>query len=171
MKAYRWILICVLLLSAGCYYDSPLTEEHSLPIDTNLLGVWQEIADDGVLPDESDRMVVLKLSETEYLVHYPVRKEGGYYRAYPFSLGGVEGIQVEVLGSGSGPVEEGEMDIYVVVSYSLTDGDLELRILNEKLVDDELSGSTAIREAFLKNKDAKDLFTDPGKFRRIEKQD
>ena len=168
MKACRGILILVLLVSAGCYYDSPITEEHSLPIDTNLLGVWQEISD---LPDDSDRMVVLKLSETEYLVHYPVSKEGGYYRAYPFSLGGVQGIQVEVLGSGAGPVEQGEKDIFAVVSYSLADGDLELKILNEKLVDAELSGSAAIRGAFLENRGSEDLFVEPGMFRRVNAGD
>lgn len=171
MKAYRGILIAVLLVCAGCFYDSPLTGEHSLPIDSNLIGVWQEIADDGALPDQSDRMVVLRLSETEYLVHYPTRKEGGYYRAYPFSLGGVEGIQVEVLGSGTGPLEQGETDIYVVVSYSIIDGDLELSILNEKLVDDELSGTAAIKEAFLKHRGSEELFVEPGKFRRVQAGD
>jgi len=171
MRACSLTLIAALLLSAGCQYDSPLTEEHSLPIDPALLGVWEEISDDGDPLEGMDRMVILKFSATEYLVHYPVKSDGEYYRAYPFNLGGVEGVQLEFLGSGSGPIEEGEEDVYIVASYSLGNGELEIKILNEKLVDDELSGSAAIREAFLKNKDAEDLFTDPGKFRRVEDQD
>lgn len=171
MKARCWSLVIALLVLAGCYYDAPLTAEHPLPVDSTLPGVWQEIADDGTLLDESDRMVILKFSDTEYLVHYPARKEGGYYRAYPFKLEGVEGVQVQALGSGSGPIESAEEDIYIVVSYSILDGDLEIKILNTDLVDDDLSGSVAIREAFLKNRDADDLFVEPGRFRRVAEQD
>jgi hypothetical protein len=171
MKARSLTLIAALLVFAGCQYDSPLTDEHSVSIDRALLGVWEEIPDDGASLDELNRMVVLKFSETEYLVHYPVKKNGGYYRAYPFSLGGVEGVQLEILGSGSGPIEEDEDDIYIVASYAIINGELEVQLLNEQLVDDDLPGSAAIREAFLKNKESKDLFTDPGKFRRVENQD
>jgi hypothetical protein len=169
MKAYRWILISVLLVSAGCQYDSPLTGEHSIPIDPTLLGVWEEMPDEGDSLPEAPRMIILKFSETEYLVHYPVGKDGGYYRAYSFSLGGVDGVQLEVVGSENGPIDSTEEDIFLVASYAMINGELEVKLLNEELVDDVLTGSAAIREAFLKNKDSKDLFTDPGKFRRVEK--
>ena len=171
MRARSLSLIAALLLFAGCQYDSPLTEEHSIPIDPALLGVWEEMPDDGDSPGEAARMIVLKFSETEYLVHYPVGKDGGYYRAYSFSLGGLDGVQLEVVGSENGPIDSTEEDLFLVASYSIINGELEVKLLNGELVDDVLTGSEAIREAFLKNKDSKDLFTDPGKFRRVEKQD
>ena len=40
--------------------------------------------------------------------------------------------------------------------------------MNEKLVDDELKKSVDLPRAFLKNKENKNLFVNPVKFRRIK---
>ena len=44
----------------------------------------------------------------------------------------------------------------------------EIKLLNEKLVDDELKKSVDLPRAFLKNKENKNLFVNPVKFRRIK---
>ena len=67
-----------------------------------------------------------------------------------------------------GPPDEGEKGLYHVTSYQLSDAKLEIKLLNEKLVDDELKKSVDLPRAFLKNKEKKKLFVNPVKFRRIK---
>ena len=50
----------------------------------------------------------------------------------------------------------------------LSDAKLEIKLLNEKLVDDELKKSVDLPRDFLKNKENKNLFFNPVKFRRIK---
>ena len=64
--------------------------------------------------------------------------------------------------------EEEEDDLFQVTSYRLDNEVLEIKLLNKDLVDDDLTGSEAIKKAFLKNKDHVDLFNNPGKFRKID---
>lgn len=171
MKVVSLVLTVVTLALAGCLYDAPLVGENSIPIDSALLGVWEEVADDpDAMVESPERMLILPFSGTEYLVHYPVNDKGGYYRAYRFNLGGVDGVQLQFIGDPKGPVDD--EDKFLVASYSIdADGNLVIKLLNDKLVEDELSGSEAIREAFLEHKDAKDLFTDPGTFKRVANGD
>ena len=63
----------------------------------------------------------------------------------------------------------GEKGLYHVTSYQLSDAKPEIKLLlNEKLVDDELKKSVDLPRAFLKNKENKNLFVNPVKFRRIK---
>ena len=62
----------------------------------------------------------------------------------------------------------GEKGLYHVTSYQLLDAKPEIKLLNEKLVDDELKKSVDLPRAFLKNKENKNLFVNPVKFRRIK---
>ena len=45
---------------------------------------------------------------------------------------------------------------------------LEIKLLNEKLVDDELKKSAELTRALLEHKENKNLFVNPVKFRRIK---
>ena len=69
-------------------------------------------------------MMILKYSDTEYLVHYST-KEGLYYRAYPINVGGVPCVQIQVIGNGEGPIGENEKVRYTVVSYTVQGGGAE----------------------------------------------
>ena len=62
----------------------------------------------------------------------------------------------------------GEKGLYHVTSYQLSDAKPEIKLLNEKLVDDELKKSVDLPRAFLKYKENKNLFVNPVKFRRIK---
>ncbi len=168
MRVIVMLLVTAALLIAGCQYESPLTEEHTIAIDASALGLWEIIPEEGEKADPDYQMIILKYSDTEYLVHYPIGNDGLYYRAYPIKIGKSSYIQIEIIGTEDGPYDEDKKEIYHVISYTLENGELEIKSLNTDLVDDDLKDMKALRTAFLKNQDNKDLFTDPGKFRRIK---
>lgn len=162
------ILIAVFILLAGCEYEAPLTTDHSVAIDPAVLGVW--VPDDGEAPKLDERLMILKYSDTEYLIHYPPSgNDETYYRGYPIKIGSMSCVQVQVIGTEVGPPEQDSKKLFYVLWYQLTDGQLEIRKLNTDLVDDDLKTTDELRKVFLKNSKNKDLFTDPGVFRKMKK--
>jgi hypothetical protein len=168
MKFGVLLSILVVLLLFGCRYESPLQERHTLPVDASVLGVWKAFPDEGEEPVGDERMIVLKYSDTEYLIHYDAKNDEMYYRGYPIRVGDVSCIQVQIIGTNQGPPKKSIKDLFHVVSYNVTDGVLEVRSLNTYLVDDDLKDPQALKEAFLRHKDDKNLFIDPGRFKRVE---
>lgn len=166
MKYVTTMLVTTILLLAGCEYDAPLTKEHTIPIDSAVLGEWESVPDSDEKPTTKYTMVILRYSDTEYMIHYPTGKDGLYYRGYPINVGGISCIQLEVLGAEDGSLDKDEEDLFHVASYEIKKGILEVKTLNTDVVDDELKDSEALRKAFLKNTKNKDLFEDPGKFKR-----
>jgi hypothetical protein len=162
--------VVVLLFLAGCKYEAPLTEEHSISIDQSVLGLWELVPEKGEQPDQNERMMILKYTETEYLIHYPIGKDGMYFRGYPIKVGGVPCVQIQIIGTAEGNLDKDNKELFQVVSYQLSNSELIIKTLNTNLVDDDLKDSEALKKAFLKHKDDKDLFKDPGKFRKIEKK-
>jgi hypothetical protein len=171
------MLVIVALFLVGCEYESPLTKEHSISVDSAVLGLWELVPEKGEDSDQNMRMLILKYSGTEYLIHQFEGKYGMYYRGYPIKIGNVPCVQIESIGTENGPLdkddiyvtpETNEWPIFDVVSYALANGELTIKILNTDLVDNELKDSEALRKSFLKHKGNKDLFIKPDKFRRIE---
>jgi hypothetical protein len=156
------------LLVVSCEYESPLTKEHNTPVDSSILGLWIEDQDPGEQPGSDERMMVLKYSDTEYLIHYPTGKDGIYYRGYPIKIGGISCVQLEIVGTEDGPLDNNEKDLFHVASYEFKQGLLEVKLLNTDLVDDDLKDAGALRKAFLENIDNKELFEDPSRFRKEE---
>jgi hypothetical protein len=128
MKSVAMFLVIAGLFLAGCKYEAPLTTEHSIPVDSSVLGLWEPIPEKGGESAEDERMMILKYSDTEYLIHYPVEENGLYFRGYA----------------------------------------IHVKMLNTELVSDELTESEALKKAFLKHKDNKHLFANPGNFRRVK---
>jgi hypothetical protein len=150
------------LLMTACSYDAPLETRHAIPVDPAVLGIWVSADPED---NEKETMVILPFSETEYLVHYPADADDGmYFRAYAIKVAGVACVQLALLGTPKG--RETGTERYEVATYRLVDGRLEIRTLNKKLVDSELSGGTALREAFEKHSSDPELFTNPGTFTR-----
>ncbi len=172
------MLVLVALFLVGCEYayESPLTKEHSISVDSAILGLWEHVPEKGDDLDLNMRMLILKYSGTEYLIHFFAEKEEGglYFRGYPIKIGNVPCVQIESIGQVFKPFDKdvtlgtNEWPIFDVMSYALANGELTIKELNKDLVDNELKGSEALRKSFLKHKDNKDLFIQPGKFRRIE---
>ena len=167
MKHAALAVIALTLFIAGCEYLAPLAEEHNIAVDPAVIGLWEEVPEGDKPPDPDDRMLILKYSDTEYLVHYPTRKDEGYYRAYPIKVDGISCVQIQLIGTADGDIKKGERK-YQVATYSISNGELEIKTLNTDLVDKDLRDTASIKQAFLKNKDNKDLFTNPGKFRRVK---
>ncbi len=168
MKCMMALLTVAALLLAGCEYESPLTKEHNIAIDSAVLGLWEAIPDEGEEPKKNERMMILKYSDTEYLLHHPVEDDGLYFRSYPIKIGGVSCVQLQVIGTKAGPPEKDEKNLFHVVSYRLASDELEIKTLNTGLVDDDLKTTEALTQSFLKHKGNKKLFINPGRFRRIE---
>ena len=168
MKYVIALLSLAGLLLVGCEYESPLTKDHNLAIDSALLGLWEEIPDEGGNSEPDDRMMILKYSDTEYLIHYPTGDDGIYYRGYPIKIGGISCVQLQAIGTEDGPPETDEKDLFHVASYRLTNSGLEIKLLDTDLVDDALKTTDELVRAFLEQKDNKELFTDPGLFRRVK---
>lgn len=168
MRAIAVVSFLAALSVAGCRYEAPLTTKHALPIDTSVLGVWETVPTEGEESEKAERMIILEYSPTEYLVHYPVEKEGFYFRGYPIEIGGVKCVQLQIIGTEAGHPKSDEKKLFEVVSYRPADGELEVRTLNSNLVDDHIATSDALAKAFRDHKNDEDLFTDPGRFRRIK---
>ena len=158
--------ICMLILAA-CTYDAPLTEEHTIPIDQALLGVWEEVPEGEEKNNAPDRIAVLRFSESQYLVHNFNGDSGLYFRGYAIEVEGVPAMQLQFLGDDDGPVDETAGERFSVVSYGIVNGVLVVSELNTNLVSSELKDSEAIREAFIAHKDNVDLFTDPTIYRKL----
>ena len=125
MKCKLALLTVAVLLITGCEYESPLTKEHNIAVDSAVLGLWEAIPDKGEEPKQNERMMILKYSGTEYLIHYPVGKDGVYFRGYPIKIGGVSCVQFQAIGTDDGPPEKDEKDLFHVVSHRLAGAELE----------------------------------------------
>ena len=168
MKLAGILAIVAFLVIPGCDYLAPLTEEHTIPVDASVLGLWEETprGDKPSSPDE--RILILKYTDTEYLIRYPAGKDGLYFRGYPVKVEGVSCVQIQQIGTADGDIEKEDRK-YQVISYTLSNGELEIRTLNTDL-DKNLPDGAALRGALLKHKDNKDLFNNPGKFRRVKER-
>lgn len=169
MKYAGVFLAAVILIAIGCDYQVPLTEEHTIAIDRAVLGLWEEVPKGDKPPNPDERMLILRYSDTEYLIHYPAGKDGLFFRGYPIRVGGVPCVQVQLIGSYDGDLGKEDRK-YQVIRYALSNGILEVRTLDTKLVDKNLSDSASLRQAFFKSKDNKDLFQDPVRFRKVNEQ-
>ena len=159
--------VLAVLLLAGCQYEFPLSAEHNISIASAVLGLWEPIADEGKGTKQNERLMILKFPDFEYLIHYPVGKDGLYYRGYPIRIGDIPCVQLQVIGTKDGPPQEDEKKLFHVVSYQLADGKLVIKNLNAELVDDELKTRAGLVKSFLGHKDDEKLFINPDSFRRI----
>ena len=167
MKHIALGLLAALLL-CGCQYKAPLTMQHNIPVDPALLGLWEAIPDDAQATDKPARLMVLKYSDTEYLIHYTENKNAMYFRGYAIKAGDMPCFQLQAVGTETGPVDADAKDLFLVASCELANGELVVKTLNTELVSKQLENSDALLQAFLKNKDNKDLFTNPGKFKKVK---
>ncbi len=112
------ISLFVILLTAGCPYHTPLTEDHTIPIDKELLGYWYEcdtnkydiiesqaqkaLGQSGLSKNKKTEggVLVMPFSETEYVIRYlPSSGDGPVFlRGYPIEVGGVSCVQLQTIG-------------------------------------------------------------------------
>ncbi|WP_372807524.1 hypothetical protein [Pontiella sp.] len=168
-KTMFMALAATAMLLAGCEYEAPLVKDHTIPVDAELLGVWVPVSATGVAAATDENLMVLRYSDTEYMIHHPANDEGIYYRGYPIKIGSVACVQLEAIGTAEGPVGKDEKERYHVASYTIANGSLEVRTLNAKVVSDEFKTTEELHQAFLKNIGNKELFNpEPSRFRRAK---
>jgi hypothetical protein len=169
MRGVAALLIVMGLFLAGCKYEKPLVKEHTIPIDASVLGLWEPLPDEGEKFGDDERLVILKFSDTEYLIHYPPGgNDEAYYRGYPVKIGGIPCIQLQVIGTKDGMPKKDVKTLFAVVSYELKKGILEIKKLNTDLVDDDLKTTEALAQTFLNHKNDKNLFIDPVRFKQLK---
>ena len=169
MKCIPVLLIITVLFLAGCKYETPLTKEHTIAVDSSVLGLWEPQLDEREDSGANERMMILKYSDTEYLIHYPPGgNDEAYYRGYPIQIGGISCVQLQVIGTEAGMPKRDIKNLFHVVSYELKKGILEIRTLNTNLVGSNLKTTEALVQAFLSHKDNKDLFTNSVRFKQIK---
>jgi hypothetical protein len=169
MRCVALLLIVTFLFLAGCKYETPLTKEHAIPVDSSVLGLWEPQPGEREDSGADERMMILKYSDTEYLIHYPPGgNDEAYYRGYPIQIGGIPCVQLQVIGTEDGMPKRDIKDLFYVVSYELKKGILEIRALNTDLVGSNLKTTEALVKTFLNHKNNKDLFTNSVRFKQIK---
>lgn len=169
MRTLTLVLVLSLVLLSGCVYTAPVTTSHTIAIDPAMLGLWQAVPDPGKDVDADESMLVLKYSDTEYVVRYPSGKDAMYFRAYPIQVGSLPCMQVQLLGEKDQPANDVDRK-YHVLTCRLTDGVLELKTLNTHLVPSELATGAEVLKAIKANLANPDLFRDPGKFTKVVRE-
>ncbi len=136
-------LLCTVLL-AGCPYSSPvpLAEPGDIALDAGLFGNWIGVDTDG----DSLQISVFPFNQREYYVETrnhaspPAR-----YRVFPFQVEKNLFLHVNELSADAAP--EG----YAFARYALSgDSDLSLRLVGDKIIPKNLTGSPDDLRVFLK---------------------
>jgi len=169
-------MISLIFLISGCEYETSLTDEHKIPVDKAVLGLWEAVPEKGMVSDPKDRisdskerLMVLKYTDTEYLVHCPVGGEGFYFRGYPIRIGGVSCVQIRLIGDANGDIKTGERK-FQVISYQFVNSELEIKTLNTDLVDNKIKDRNKLNNVFLINKNKGELFINPVRFKKAVKK-
>src|SRR5512133_2209097 len=126
-KSILVLSVAAMLFMGGCKYKAPLTTEHRIPIDSVVLGLWEMVPDDAENRGERERMVVLRYSDTEYLIHFPDTNEGMYFRGYPIKVGDVPCVQLQAIGSKDGPMAHSVQELFDVATYEFANGELVVK--------------------------------------------
>ena len=72
---FRIVLTCLLAalvsgLFIGCEYNVPITDRRVIPVDEGLLGVWQSLPGKQKAMAGKEKILILKVHKTEYLIQY-----------------------------------------------------------------------------------------------------
>lgn len=167
MKSILPVVVIMMLLVAGCEYQEPLSGNQGLPLDESAIGLWEAMPEKINQAPPKEYLLALKISPTEYLVHYKMESDSMYFRAYPIKIGNISCLQLQLIGTSSGPVPKNEPQ-YQVALYTIKGDELSIRMMNTSIVSPKL-GSAEMREVFIKNQTKAELFREPGKFKRAKK--
>ena len=149
---------------AGCDYTVPLTEKPELAIDKALLGAWERTSDQG----EVQRLLVLPLGKTEYLVSFPAgSKDAMFARACLCKAAGLTFVQLTWFGTARGAVAD-DRRVYQFVSYSVAGDTLTGRLLNPDVVDRNAASSATLAAVIEANKENAKLFREELVFTKVK---
>ncbi len=128
-------------------FQVPITPRPSRAIDARVLGDWKE-------KDGSDVMKIRKFDESSYVVLYGT----DFFRAYHSDIGKVAFVTLQDIESA-----ERKYD-YVAYEMSANGEQLELLIVNDKLVPKTTKDSATIQTLLKQHLDDPQLFSDKALF-------
>jgi hypothetical protein len=147
---------------AGCDYTVPLADKPEQAIDAALVGAWERTTADG----ETERLLVLPLSKTEYLVSFPAgSKNAMFARACLCKAADLSLVQLTWFGTARGAVPE-DSRVYQFASCTVTGDTLKGRLLNADVVDRDAASSAALSTAIEANKENALLFREEMVFKK-----
>jgi hypothetical protein len=143
-----------------------LVEEAVIPIDEQLLGVW-ELENPDKDKAANERMLVTQHSANEYLVVYGAVEKAMIFRAFPIRFDDTDWIQIQLIGSMRGPVAERDRKFHLM--RASVDGDrLSLSILKAAELAEPSASTAQLREAIAGKSDDASFFDAPKSFRRVK---
>lgn len=162
MKLFALALVSWFLV--GCDYTVPLVAKPETKIDPAVLGVWEREMPDG----KRERLLVLPLGETEYLVSFPAETADALYaRACLGQVGEEPIIQLQWFGTARGALAKDER-VYQYAVYQVGEGTLSVRMLNSETVSKEVKSPAELSRAIAEGMDEPDLFREPMVFQRVK---
>jgi hypothetical protein len=134
---------------SGCEgdYPVPITPGPTRKIDQRLLGNW-------VSKDGTDKMKVRRFNDSIAIVSY----NGDLLRAFHSDVGKSSFISLQDIDSAGRK--------YVYLTYKVSDDgrELDLRVVNTKVIPKETNDSVSVQKLLKKNLQNSELFGDEGQF-------
>lgn len=162
MKPFLPLLLAVVLV--GCEYTVPLVANPEIALDPTVVGVWKREGQGG----REERLLVLPLGETEYLVSFPAQAaEAMFARACLARVGEETLVQLRWLGTARGVLPE-DGRVYQYATFWVTEGTLTVQMLNSAVVSKDIPSSEGLFRAIAAQMEHPDLFHDPMVFEKIE---
>ena len=150
--------------AAGCDYTVPLAEKPERAIDAALVGAWERTTGQG----EIERLLVLPLGKTEYLVSFPAgSKDAMFARACLCNAAGLTLVQLTWFGTARGALPE-DGRVYQFASCTVAGDTLKGRLLNGDVVDRDANSSAALATAIEANKENANLFREEMIFTKVK---
>ncbi len=161
MKYLAVAMLGVLLI--GCEYTVPLVTKPETKIDQALLGVWERTTD-----GKQERLLVLPLDETEYLVSFPAGNEESLFaRACLTRIGGEPLVQLRWFGTAQGVLPD-DNSVYQYATYAVSGDTLTVQMLNSEVVAKETKTTDELLRAITESIDQPDLFREGMVFQRVK---
>lgn len=161
-----WIAMGFAVMCAvgvGCDYTVPLAATPALEIDKAVVGLWERPTSNG----QVERLLVLPLDGKEYLVAYPAGgKDTMYARACLCRAGDLTLVQLKWFGTARGNAPD-DSRIFQFASYSAKGEALQIRMLNDSVVDREAVSSAALVKAIAAQKENAARFKEEMVFRKV----
>jgi hypothetical protein len=159
----EWLLAMVIgAVATGCDYVVPLAGTPRMDLDSRIVGAWERKGDN----DQVERLLVLPLSQREYMVAFPAGvKNTLYAKAWLCKGGGKTLVQLQWFGTGEGKVPD-DKRVYQCAAYEVDGDRLTVRMVSTEVVNRDLATSADLAGAVEANQEKPTLFGDPMVFQK-----
>ena len=150
-------LAAIMLLLCGCPYHSefPLGRSEVAPIDKGLVGNWLYKNTD---QKESGIVTITPFNGSELLI--VTREEGksahDFYRAFLSVVDGEKFLNIQEIKPSN------EERSWMFINYAVSNGELTIKIVEDKLFKDKIASSTALNDFLRANVKNRELYSSDG---------